>query len=52
MADVGNIAAHEAADVVVRLKRRMIDEALPLWSTVGWDQATGGFIDRLHRDGT
>ena len=52
MADVGSIAANEAADVVARLKRRMIDEALPLWSTVGWDQATGGFIDRLHRDGT
>jgi mannose/cellobiose epimerase-like protein (N-acyl-D-glucosamine 2-epimerase family) len=40
------------ADVVVRLKRRMVEEALPLWSTVGWDQAAGGFIDRLHIDGT
>lgn len=40
------------ADVVARLKRRIIEEALPLWSTVGWDQAAGGFIDRLHRDGT
>lgn len=48
MADEGMIAA----DVVARLKRRMIDEALPLWSTVGWDQTAGGFIDRLHRDGT
>ncbi|MET4390416.1 mannose/cellobiose epimerase-like protein (N-acyl-D-glucosamine 2-epimerase family) [Bradyrhizobium sp. F1.4.3] len=52
MADEGNIAADETVDVVARLKRRMIDEALPLWSTVGWDHAAGGFIDRLHRDGT
>ena len=51
MADKWIIPAEEAADVVARLKRRMIDEALPLWSTVGWDDATGGFIDRLHRDG-
>ncbi|UPK38633.1 AGE family epimerase/isomerase [Bradyrhizobium sp. 186] len=52
MADEGIIAADETADVVARLKRRMVDEALPLWSTVGWDDAAGGFIDRLHRDGT
>uniref|UniRef100_UPI000560A007 AGE family epimerase/isomerase n=1 Tax=Bradyrhizobium yuanmingense TaxID=108015 RepID=UPI000560A007 len=51
MADEGIIAADEASNVVARLKRRMIDEALPLWSTVGWDHAAGGFIDRLHRDG-
>lgn len=49
MADEGIMAAD---DVVARLKRRMIDEALPLWSTVGWDHAAGGFIDRLHIDGT
>ena len=52
MADEGIIAADAPADVVARLKRRMIDEALPLWSTVGWDHGAGGFIDRLHRDGT
>ncbi|MGY4416315.1 mannose/cellobiose epimerase-like protein (N-acyl-D-glucosamine 2-epimerase family) [Bradyrhizobium sp. LB7.1] len=52
MADEGIIAAGEVADVVARLKRRMIDEALPLWSTVGWDHGAGGFIDRLHHDGT
>jgi len=52
MADQNNIPAEEAADVVARLKRRMIEDAIPLWSTVGWDQATGGFIDQLHRDGT
>ncbi|WP_187436378.1 AGE family epimerase/isomerase [Bradyrhizobium hipponense] len=52
MADEGIIAAGEASGVVARLKRRMIGEALPLWSTVGWDHAAGGFIDRLHCDGT
>jgi len=51
MADEGIIAAGEATDVVARLKRRIIEDALPLWSTVGWDPAAGGFIDRLHRDG-
>jgi mannose-6-phosphate isomerase len=48
MADDGMIAA----DVVARLKRRTIEESLPLWSTVGWDHDAGGFIDRLHPDGT
>jgi len=46
MADEGLIAA----DVVARLKRRMVEDALPLWSTVGWD--AGGFVDRLHGDGS
>ena len=52
MADESIIPAEEAAGVVARLKRRMIEDSMPLWSTAGWDQATGGFIDRLHRDGT
>lgn len=45
-------AAEDAAEIVARLKRRMIDHALPLWSTEGWDKSSGGFIDRLHKDGT
>ncbi|WP_426441721.1 AGE family epimerase/isomerase [Bradyrhizobium genosp. P] len=52
MAEPHNGAADEAADVVARLKRRMIDHALPLWSTVGWDGSAGGFIERLHQDGS
>ncbi|GLR85487.1 AGE family epimerase/isomerase [Bradyrhizobium iriomotense] len=52
MANEQGITTEEAADVVARLKRRMIDEALPLWSGEGWDAASGGFIDRLHKDGT
>lgn len=41
-----------AAEVVARLKSRMVDHALPLWSTVGWDAATGGFVERLQQDGS
>jgi mannose-6-phosphate isomerase len=52
MAEAHNVVADEAADVVARLKRRMIDHALPLWSTVGWDGSAGGFIERLHQDGS
>jgi mannose-6-phosphate isomerase len=52
MADERIIAAEEAAGVVARLKSRMTEDALPLWSTVGWDPASGGFIDRLHADGS
>ena len=40
-----SFAADEAADIVARLKRRMIDDALPLWSTDGWD-ACGGRLRR------
>ena len=29
----------------------MIDHALPLWATEGWDLASGGFVDRLYGDG-
>jgi mannose-6-phosphate isomerase len=32
-------------------QRRMIEHGLPLWSTEGWDDKAGGFIDRLDRDG-
>jgi mannose-6-phosphate isomerase len=44
-------AADSSADVIGRLKQRMIDHALPLWATEGWDATAGGFIDRLHPDG-
>jgi mannose/cellobiose epimerase-like protein (N-acyl-D-glucosamine 2-epimerase family) len=47
----GQAAAGDAAGVIGRLKQRMIDHALPLWSTEGWDAAAGGFVDRLHTDG-
>ena len=41
----------DSADIVGKLKRRMIDHCLPLWSTEGWDDKAGGFIERLDRDG-
>lgn len=52
MADEGHVAGDGAPDVIARLKSRMIAEALPLWATVGWDRESGGFVDRLHGDGT
>ena len=43
--------ALDSADIVARLKLRMIEQCLPLWSTEGWDDVAGGFIDRLDPDG-
>jgi mannose/cellobiose epimerase-like protein (N-acyl-D-glucosamine 2-epimerase family) len=51
MAEGKSAAAEQSADIVARLKARMIDHALPLWSGEGWDRTTGGFIDRLAPDG-
>ena len=50
MADAQTAAAEDSG-VIARLKARMIDHALPLWSGEGWDHTTGGFIDRLDADG-
>lgn len=38
-------------DIVTALKALMIEHALPLWATTGWDQARGGFVERLDKDG-
>jgi mannose/cellobiose epimerase-like protein (N-acyl-D-glucosamine 2-epimerase family) len=38
-------------DIVGVLKQFVIEHALPLWSGEGWDNAAGGFVDRLHPDG-
>ena len=48
------VAAQQADsdDIVVVLKSRMIHQALPLWSSKGWDRTTGGFVERLHQDGS
>src|SRR5258705_6066262 len=51
MAEGQTAAAEDSDDIVAKLKLRMIDHALPLWSTEGWDATTGGFIDRLNSDG-
>jgi hypothetical protein len=39
-----------SAEIVGVLKTLMI-ECSPLWSSEGWDQGSGGFIDRLDPDG-
>lgn len=41
----------DAGDIVGKLKTRMIEQALPLWSKEGWDPATGGFVERLDQEG-
>jgi mannose/cellobiose epimerase-like protein (N-acyl-D-glucosamine 2-epimerase family) len=53
MAEIDAATANQpvSGDIVAKLKVRIIDHSLPLWSTEGWDPATGGFIDRLHQDG-
>jgi mannose/cellobiose epimerase-like protein (N-acyl-D-glucosamine 2-epimerase family) len=51
MADGQPAATEGPVDIVAKLKLRMIDHALPLWSKQGWDGATGGFVDRLDQDG-
>ena len=52
MAERQVAAAEGAADVVARLKRRVIDHCLPLWSGEGWDAAKGCFVERLNQDGS
>ena len=38
--------------IVKDLRAWAAEQALPLWSTTGWDSARGGFVERLHKDGT
>lgn len=38
--------------IVDTLRALMIDHALPLWAEQGWDGKRGGFVDRLHNDGS
>jgi mannose-6-phosphate isomerase len=39
-------------DIVATLKALMIDHALPLWGTTGWDRQRGGFVERLDTGGS
>jgi mannose-6-phosphate isomerase len=39
-------------DIVGTLKKFVIEHSLPLWSGEGWDRTAGGFVDRLHPDGS
>lgn len=40
-----------ARPIIGRSKSVMIDFALPLWSSTGWDDKVGGFIERLFDNG-
>ncbi|WP_159011066.1 AGE family epimerase/isomerase [Bradyrhizobium sp. S69] len=53
MVDIDAATANQpvSGDIVAKLKVRIIEHSLPLWSTEGWDPATGGFVERLHQDG-
>ena len=48
-----SMSTHSLASegIVQRLKNRVIDHMLPLWSTEGWDDKSGGFLDRLTENG-
>jgi mannose/cellobiose epimerase-like protein (N-acyl-D-glucosamine 2-epimerase family) len=37
--------------IVGTLKALMVEQSLPLWSGEGWDRTTGGFVERLDREG-
>jgi len=39
------------ADITTRLKTMIIEHSLPLWSTEGWDHVSGGFVERLDKNG-
>lgn len=39
------------AKSVPSLRAFLIEQALPIWATLGWDTHSGGFIERLDRNG-
>lgn len=45
-------SADQRSNIVSLLRTLMIEEALPLWATRGWDSQHGSFIERLAADGT
>ncbi|MBV8927304.1 MAG: AGE family epimerase/isomerase [Bradyrhizobium sp.] len=51
MAEGRAAVADDQVDIVAKLKQRMVDHCLPLWSGEGWDAGAGGFVDRLSDDG-
>ncbi|MGB3325240.1 MAG: AGE family epimerase/isomerase, partial [Mycolicibacterium fortuitum] len=44
-------SADQRSNIVELLRVFMIEEALPLWATRGWDSQRGGFIERLAANG-
>jgi mannose/cellobiose epimerase-like protein (N-acyl-D-glucosamine 2-epimerase family) len=51
MVDPSSAPAADAGDIVGALKRFIIERSLPLWAGEGWDDAAGGFVDRLDPEG-
>jgi mannose/cellobiose epimerase-like protein (N-acyl-D-glucosamine 2-epimerase family) len=49
--NTASVADRFDADIVLNLKRHIVEHCLPLWSNAGWDRTTGGFVDRLDQDG-
>jgi mannose-6-phosphate isomerase len=45
------IAEHDSQEIINVLRTLMIEHALPLWSGEGWDQTSGGFIEKLDIEG-
>ena len=41
----------EGRQIVKTLKTKITEHSLPLWSGEGWDQTTGGFVERLDLEG-
>jgi mannose/cellobiose epimerase-like protein (N-acyl-D-glucosamine 2-epimerase family) len=48
--DASTIAANDRG-IVKTLKALMVEHSLPLWSREGWDQAAGGFVEKLDLEG-
>lgn len=46
---MGFVATQES--IIKILANSIIERSLPLWSQVGWDRSTGGFIERLDEEG-
>jgi mannose/cellobiose epimerase-like protein (N-acyl-D-glucosamine 2-epimerase family) len=42
----------ETEQIAGKLRQLMVDHALPLWASKGWDDRNGGFIERLNLDGS
>src|ERR1700732_1342295 len=45
--DIGS----DAKGILSVLNTQMIEHLLPLWSSEGWDQTRGGFVERLDLEG-
>lgn len=51
MKEMGQLDSSTGDDPVAIFKAIVIEQSLPLWATQGWDSVSGGFIERLDRNG-